>query len=310
MEIHYYFSGIGTFKDELLERAVLTCQHRLQSCHAAYFKNAVKWCEVARKVGHKFDMMLDSGAFTAWTKGSEVNLEDLIKDYAFLIDNYSDVMNNVWLINLDKIPGSPGVTATTKELEAAIKISDKNFAILQRTFGNIVLPVFHQNETLDRLREVQAQSEYICVSPRNDLPENQRVLWSEETHAYLQGTKTHGLAATGQNMLARVPWHSVDSASWVFTGSTGNIEIFIEDKLRMIATSSESPNRKEAKQHINTVSDLERQMINQRLNDIGITEEQVVNSHGHRMFVNLHEITAWMERLKKPQYSTPGLFDL
>ena len=310
MEIDYYFSGIGTFKDEILDKAILKCEHRLQSCHASYYKNAVKWCTRAEELGHRFDLMLDSGAFTAWTKGDEVDLDHLMHDYGAIIERFGQNLDRISLINLDKIPGAPGRTPGYDEIQRAIEISDKNFAILQKHFGDIVLPVFHQGEDLTRLAEVKAQTNFICISPRNDLPEYQRVLWSQEVHAQTIGWQTHGLAATGLEMMSTVPWSTVDSASWVFTGALGDISILLGGNVRNISCSDESPAKKELGKHLDNITPIEKDAIITRLHEIGLTEELVRTSHGHRMFCNLHEITDWCNTHHKKPFSDAGLFDL
>jgi len=117
-------------------------------------------------------------------------------------------------------------------------------------------------------------------------------------------------ATTGEGMISRVPWFSLASASWVFTRSLAVISILIDGRVRQISTSKESPNLKEAGKHIQNISKIEREKIECRLASIGITVDDVVNSHGHRMFVNLHEITEWMETVKRVPFSSKGLFDL
>jgi len=178
-------------------------------------------------------LLLDSGAFTAWNKGEVVTVEDVKRKYARFIDMADGLFDEIWMINLDKIPGERGRDPTPAELDEAVKISDINFEILTKEFGNWVQPVFHQGESDIRLREcvdqVKSGSGYLCVSPRNDLPEGMRVEWSDEAHkkiaAYHPGIRTHGLATTGNNMIRRVPWYSGDSAAWVQHGGYGMVDI-------------------------------------------------------------------------------------
>jgi len=183
-------------------------------------------------------ILLDSGAFTAWNKGEKTTVEDVVRKYSRFIELAGDLFDEIWGINLDVIPGEKGRDPTLDELKRAVEVSDVNFEILVKEFGNIILPVFHQGESIARLDECVAQvdgkSNYICISPRNDLGEPKRVSWSRDIHGELTRRhphiKTHGLATTGNKMVRTVPWYSGDSAAWVQHGGYGMIDIFHKDE--------------------------------------------------------------------------------
>lgn len=306
--MNYYFSGIGTFKGELKEKLALLCPHRLMSCHGDYIGDAHSW---ARLAGPDTELMLDSGAFTAWKSNKEVKLDHLIATYADFIEKYEHKLKAIWLINLDRIPGSPGVTASEDELAAAIVESDSNFRGLTQHFGARVLPVFHQNESSARLLEVAAMAEYICISPRNDLPEGSRVKWSSEAHAWLGGSnKTHGLATTGDKMLTGVPWFSADSASWVFAGAMGSVTVFLNGRMFNVPISSTSPARSKMGIHYTTLPPLLQEQIAGRIQRCGFTVEDAEEGHGIRMAINMLETIEYTNALKVTHIDQRGLFDL
>lgn len=182
-------------------------------------------------------ILLDSGAFTAWNKGEETTVDDVKRKYSRFIEKAGDLFEEIWGINLDVIPGEKGRDPTLDELKRAVEVSDVNFEILVKEFGDIILPVYHQGESTERLAECVAQvdgkSNYICVSPRNDLAEGLRVNWSRDAHAELNRKwphiMTHGLATTGNRMVRSVPWYSGDSAAWVQHGGYGMIDIFHDE---------------------------------------------------------------------------------
>lgn len=306
----YYFSGIGTFTGALKERLAAQCPYRLQSCHGSYVNSARDWAELAANNPGHVELMLDSGAFTAWSKGDKVELQSLIRDYSYFIDKYEHKMKAIWLINLDKIPGSPGRTATQTELQEAVYISDNNFKELVKLFGERVLPVFHQNESEQRLNEIIDMAPYVCVSPRNDLPEKSRVTWSQYVHTSKKDIKSHGLATTGAKMLTTVPWYSADSASWVFAGAMGSITVLLKQKLTSISISNESPDLKNFNKHFDTMSSLSRDYIEQRIVQHGFVVDEMKMSHGHRMAFNMLETLSWMDQLQVNSVSQKGLFDL
>lgn len=307
--MHYYFSGIGTFRAELKAKMAQLCQYRLMSCHGNYVSDAHSWISLC---GKENTIMLDSGAFSAWRSGKEVSLDHLIVTYADFIEKYEHKLKeNIWLISLDKIPGSPGITAGQGEIDSAIAESDRNFEVLVKHFGNRVLPVFHQNESSYRLFEVAKMAEYICVSPRNDLPEGSRVKWASEVHSWLGGSnRTHGLATTGRKMMEAVPFHSGDSASWVFVGGYGGIFVYLAGRLFNVVLSDKSPTKKKMDLHFTTLPKAMQDGIVTRIEHQGFTLEQLVESHGLRMAMNMLEITEYTNNLKLQHVDQRGLFDL
>lgn len=194
-------------------------------------------CQTLKGKPYPRAILLDSGAFTAWNKGEVTTVDDVRRKYASFIKKADGLFEEIWGINLDVIPGEKGRDPTQDELKRAVEVSDVNFEILVKEFGNIILPVYHQGEPVERLGEcveqVDGKSNYICVSPRNDLAEGLRVNWSRDAHAEL-GRKwphimTHGLATTGNRMVRTVPWYSGDSAAWVQHGGYGMIDIFHDE---------------------------------------------------------------------------------
>jgi len=248
--LNYYFSGVFPFKQPAHEWCIPKCTHRLLSCHGDYVKYGHKWASEIHKYDGQITLLLDSGAFTAWNKGHPMHLEDLMPVYDSFITNYLKHAVNIYCINLDKIPGSPGVTPPQSEIDEAIEISDRNYEKLVSAFGDRILPVFHQGESEARLADVCAMTEYICVSPRNDLHEGARVKWAREVHSKIPSTtKTHGLAATGVDMMTTVKWHSVDSAAIIFTAATGDAVLCMNGKLVQVGFSDRSSKRHIAGQH-------------------------------------------------------------
>lgn len=241
------------------------------------------------------ELMLDSGAFTAWKQGKEVKLPHLIKVYERMMDKYGAAYKKIWFINLDKIPAAPGRDPTQAELEEAIKISDKNFFELQRIFGDKILPVFHQGESYTRLKEVASMAKYICVSPRNDLPERARVEWSKEVHHEIPENFTHGLAATGNRMMTEVPWGSVDSAYWTYTSAMGSIFVYLDKRFRVVKISDQSPERKVMGAHFDTMPPVVKEAIANRIESYGFTVEQVQSNFVYRKAVSILEMIAFLK---------------
>lgn len=299
MGFNYYFSGVWMPTDEEFASYFGSIPCRLLSCHGSYYKFAKQWTEALLEHSgpKKNTILLDSGAFTAWNQGHEVTLDQLAPLYWEYMEKFWSSVTEVYLINLDKIPGSPGRTPDAAEIEYCIQVSDQNYQELRRLFGDRVLPVFHQGESEDRLKQVCDMGEYICVSPRNDLAEVQRVKWSREVHSKIPRTvKTHGLAATGIDMMTTVPWYSVDSASWIFTASTGGIMLCLNGQLLSFGVSEKNPGRFTQGQHLcNLPSYTLEAAVLPRLAQLGYTIEQLAEEPGARMMCCMREVQYWVD---------------
>jgi len=313
--VNYYFSGIGNFSVEQKEKLSGLCEYRLQSCHKEYVRQTADWMYYASQHKNTVEIMLDSGAFTAWNKGKVIELEPLIQVYGEMIEKYEHGLRKVWLINLDKIPGERGRTASHEELEEAMRESDRNYEILVKHFGDRVLPVFHQNEPKERLRNVCQMADYICISPRNDVAEKFRISWAAEVHTLLlnepKRVRTHGLATTGMHMLRNVDWFSADSAWWMQTAINGSIFYLAHDgDLRTIQVSERAGARKDAGQHYTTIPRAMQKVIDDRLAIHGITIKEVAEHHTPRFVACIYEVLEWLKVAKPKPLHHVGLFDL
>lgn len=250
-----FFSGSGR-QDIEADPRLGSPRYRLFSAHAAYEKVAHKNIPYCTEIDDDIELMFDSGAFTAWTKGDEVTLDEVRAGYTRLLElSARHGVKRCWLINLDVIPGRKGMDAQeiARHVPEALAKSDENYQALVKEFGDIVLPVLHMQEPIERLQEVCDMSAgYIMLSPRNDWPEKERRDWSQNAHALLpEGIRTHGLGATGVKMTADVPWHSVDSTSWIMFGMYGRI--YVPGSLKIIAISEDSDALKEAGKHYKNI---------------------------------------------------------
>ena len=267
-----------------------TC--RLLSLHASYLNVARQWfTEFAQKRDcSSIEIMFDSGAFSAWSKGEpDIDVKKLLSTYKQALRSCQPLFKDVWFISLDKIPGAPGRTANSEEIAEAIRISDVNHHILAEELGNLVLPVWHQSESLDRLAEVkELNKEYICVSPRNDLREVQRREWSQRAHLHTRGVRTHGLAATGGEMLLNVPWTSTDSASWVQIAAYGMVLVPEGGSIRTIAVSEHNGERRSWGRHGDTAGEEARFLLDRTAGEVGVSREELRTKSGARELFNVY----------------------
>ena len=171
-------------------------------------------------------LMLDSGAYSAFTLGKVIDIEDYI---AFIKKNeqYLDTY-----INLDVIPGAPGRIATVEETHAAAKASYANQQYMKKQ-GLAPIPVFHSGEEWKWLRRYIADGEpYIALSlsvadrsfakGHNWLDQAFTLLTDREGRAI---RKVHGLGLSTVRVMRRYPWASVDAATWGIAAGMGQIYV-------------------------------------------------------------------------------------
>ena len=168
------------------------------------------------------DLMLDSGAFSAWNKGVSVDIEKYlrrIEDIRRTCD-----FRNLFPVNLDVIPGKQGEKITRAQTEDAMLRGWKNYLWLKDR-GVESIHVFHEGESLKFLVDtIVPNCPYIGVSPCNDSHLKQKIAWCKDAFTLLdERTKTHGFAVTSERLLELFPWSSVDSASWKLGANLGKV---------------------------------------------------------------------------------------
>ena len=293
-----FFSGASTERTESDPRLGTQKRYRLLSCHADYFKSALTMIKATGKLGVEYEWIFDSGAFTAWSKGRSVKLSELIRSYREVLNAVEKhVGGQCWLINLDVIPGSKGNTASAAEVEAATVASDVNFHRLVAEFGPIVLPVYHQNESEERLQVVRQLADYICVSPRNDMHETARKKWSAEVHAKIPGVKTHALAGTGFDMMSEIPWWSSDSATWIMLAVYGCVIYPKGRSMMMLPVSRQSGSTSERGKHFSTMSSFEQDAMRATFAAHGFTIEELQDDNDARALFNRILYTKYAEEV-------------
>ena len=152
--------------------------------------------------------MLDSGAFSAWTQGKQVDL-----------NTYCDYIerNQEWIgeyVALDVI--------NPKDPHAAAEASFENL-IKMRKRGLRPLPVFHVGESFDWLhRMLDLGCDYIGLSATSLTGREDIDPWYKSAWAHLVEQdglpiiKAHAFGENRAEALNLFPWASADSTSWIY----------------------------------------------------------------------------------------------
>ena len=202
---------------------------------------------------NKIDLFLDSGAFSAKTQGVSIDIYEYIK----FIKEHEDVINIY--ANLDVIGDAKATWQNQKIMEEA---------------GLNPIPCFHFGEDFRWLEKYARNYEYIAIGGMVNTPglvEFLDTCWNKylTDEKGMPVCKVHGFGLTSLPLMMRYPWYSVDSTSWVVTGRLGGIYMprkegekwIYDDRSWKISVSNQSPDRKEAGQHIDTLSPIQRKIV-------------------------------------------------
>ncbi len=188
MKLHFAGSDGNPRYNEILSSVGAKC--RLESFYTLQNKGP----------SMQFDMLLDSGGFVARTKGILIPVEQ----YAKFINQYKVTK----AFNLD--------TNDIEETLANQKYLEENCP------GCYIIPIYHLsdfNERRELLNEFIAQGyDYIGiggVAGEGSPLAMQRIFYDYIFSITRDKVRLHGLGITGEPMLMRYPWYSVDSTSWL-----------------------------------------------------------------------------------------------
>lgn len=157
-------------------------------------------------------VIVDSGAFSAWNKGQKI---DIGKYAEFANSLRQNVRCELTFANLDVIPGHKGTPPTGHERDVSAERSFKNWEYLCQQ-GVKTMNVFHQHERFYWLDEFRKHSDYIGISPANDVSVDKRDIWLSQVFSRIgYSVKTHGFGVTAAQLLLKWAFFSVDSTTWM-----------------------------------------------------------------------------------------------
>lgn len=269
--------------------------------HARHFYHLSSFLDADRALtmaDPRFHFFLDSGAFSAWSRGACIDIDE----YAEFIK--ANIEHLDVIVNLDHIAGSPGVPATPAQKEGGARKSWENFLYLTETHGiPNVLPVFHFGEDVKWLKQMLDYGcDYIGLGGMVGMGGKRgRQEWLDDMWAtHLtdpQGqpiVKVHGFGMTAVDHIFRYPWFSVDSTSWLKATAAGTIlvpktrdGVFVFDESPLTLTVSDSsPSAEDGGRHVNTLPAAQRVVVERWLAECGKTIAQTGEHYSHRALVN------------------------
>lgn len=221
------------------------------------------------------DLFLDSGAFSAFTQGAELDL-----------DQYAEFLHtaNIWTCasNLDSIEGDSKLTYSNQKALESLDCK--------------IQPVFHCREDISWLKKYLDEGyDYIFLGGM--VPETTKYLhgWLDNLwEHYLTDSegvpivKVHGFGLTTIELMFKYPWYSVDSSTWLMNGIFGSIMLETDGGTYVnIRISENSPTKRdEHSRHYTNFNKRERSVVDAKLKELGVTAKDCMESYYFRDIVN------------------------
>ena len=173
-------------------------------------------------------VMLDSGAYSVHTRGLVIDVHEYGQYARHLVD--CGVVD--YVINLDVIPGTPGVMPTARDIASACKQGWKNYEILTQEYGIPVIPVYHSTDTPDNFdRILDEKIPYMALGGIVGGPAKRRKSFFDHVFSNVTNyrgeptVKVHGLGIGSIRAIMGYPWTSVDSSTSIKTSAHGVVRL-------------------------------------------------------------------------------------
>ena len=223
------------------------------------------------------NVILDSGAYTAWRSGKPINLLeycDFIKRNQAWVTSYA---------NLDVI--------NQNDPEQAAHDSHENYKFM-RAQGLKPMPIFHVGEDSRWLKTMlDAGCDYIGLSASSLVSRNKVDSWYDMIWEHIVSPsglpliKAHAFGEGREGSLIRNPWYSADSASWIYSAQrSATIQINSTTKLSQRRDQASSP----TSQDVEALAGADAEVWRKLLAEYGIREEALTrDATGNiiRMFI-------------------------
>lgn len=259
--------------NELEQHQRTTVAHMLESYHYIHREKSV---QTIRREGRK--VFLDSGAFSAFTLGSTID----IGRYCEYILKNEDI--------IEKVDGQP--LASVLDAIGDCDGTWRNQMEMQRR-GVRPLPCFHYGEPTEVLDWYVENYSYITIGGMVPISTPQLKVWLDRLWAKhltnADGTpkiKVHGFGLTSLPLMMRYPWYSVDSSTWVQWGANGMILLPTDDGGRQVDVSSRSSRRKMKNMHIDSVSPIETEALEKQIRSFGVDPDRLRDVYYSRWMFN------------------------
>lgn len=232
-------------------------------------------------------LFIDSGAFSAWTKGKAIDVDEYIawiNERADFIDLYGQI---------DVIPGDRVKGHTPEQVKEAAQATWENYLYMRPKMKKPegLLYTFHVGEPYDYLqqaldwRDENGQAiPYIALGGMVGKPMPVKKAFLNSCYSIIKKSsnpniKVHAFGMTSFSLLAEYPITSADSTSWIMTGANGNIMTDIG----IIAVSDQMA---KLPQHYSHLPKHLQESFEASLSEFGFTLDELRHSRDNRIMFN------------------------
>lgn len=276
-----------------------------------YFDKAAidKYKEMISSHGKLF---IDSGAFSAWTQGKVIDVDEYISWINARAD-YIDLYGQI-----DAIPGdrNSGKVPSGEEVRIAAQKTWENYLYMRPKMKKPegLLYTFHVGEPIEFLKQALEWRDdtgnpipYIALGGMVGKPADVRDRFLEQCFEVIKkssnpNVKVHAFGMTDRNLLSKYPITSADSTSWIMTGATGSIM----SDVGIVAVSSQQS-------HLPThYSHLPKEALKpfeDSISEYGFTLDELAESRDKRIMHNARYMKKKFAEIKyAPQVKQKKLF--
>lgn len=295
MAFDFYFTGVPANSDAadfILKKDACILLSQLNERNNIY-----KWIDRIKESNSKCKLFIDSGAFSAWTKGKAIDIDEYIN----FINTYKEYFTVC--ASVDSIPGEARTTytATAEQVAESAKKTWDNFLYMRAKMDNpdILLCTFHCGESWEVLEKILSYQDehgfikYIAFGGLVGKSEAIIKTFFEKAFHIVKNSPNpnvniHAFGMTRFSYLEEYPFTSADSTSWLQAAGYGNIiigtkTIYLSDK--QLLSDDNILNKNTALKE-----DIEKIIIKH-----GYTIEELAESSKKRLMFNVELSQEWAD---------------
>lgn len=244
-------------------------------------------------------VFVDSGAFSAWSKGKKIDVDEYI--------NYINTNTNELTLfaSVDNIPGELTRTPTLKEKQQSPILSWDNYMYMRERIidKDKLLPVFHIGEDLKYLNNMcnvildGKHIPYIALGGTVGIKDRKvKENWYKQCFRVIKDSKNpnvkvHAFGMTSLNILENFPFTSADSTSWLMTANNGSLIT----KYGTICVSNVTPDKPN---HIDKLGNNLLEILSEQAIQYGLTFDQCREDYKARTVFNVNYLQDWADSYK------------
>lgn len=263
-------------------------------------KQILDWIEYLKThLECKSKLFIDSGAYSAWTKGKVIDVEEYI-DFLNKNSQYIYIFAGV-----DVIPGVKEKFPTEEEVNIAAEATWKNYLYMREKIKekDKLLYTFHVGEPFEYLERAICWSDefgdkikYIAFGGLVGKSSKLRLSFINKAFSIIKNStnpniQIHGFGLTSLSLLEQFSFTSADSTSWIMTAINGGV-------LTPMGTLTISDRQINSSDHITSNSEDSIKNLNEYFNNYGFTIEELQNDSNKRVLYNLKYLSNWQNNYK------------